>query len=183
MHDFIAHLNTLFTQFGDTRYGPEPVTLKQHALQCAHLAKAAGSDDALIVAAGLHDLGHLLLLEDGKSYEKANDHHDLVAADFLSPYLPGSCTDAIRWHVEAKRYLVANDPEYAKNLSQASIDSLATQGGAMSEAEMQVFRVVTAYDHAIALRRMDEAAKQPDATEMPIQDFLGIVERVASRRL
>jgi predicted HD phosphohydrolase len=183
MLDSVAHLEKLFAKFGAHHYGPEPVTLAQHAMQCARIAADASADEAMIAAAGLHDLGHLLILEDGKSYERANDHHDLVAADFLSEFLPGAVTEPIRWHVEAKRYLVANDAEYAKNLSEGSIVSLESQGGPMSEAEMQVFRVVAAYERALTLRRFDEAAKRPGAPEMTTSDFFQLVERVASWRL
>jgi predicted HD phosphohydrolase len=53
----------------------------------------------------------------------------------------------------------------------------------MSEAEAKIFSNATAFNDAVALRRLDDAAKVPDGDRMAFADFLQIVERVASRRL
>ena len=50
----------LYREHGDVAYSGEPVTQLEHALQSGLLAEEAGADDALIAAAFLHDLGHLL---------------------------------------------------------------------------------------------------------------------------
>ena len=55
--------DTLFAYFdrrGADGYSGEAVTQEAHALQCAALAEAAGAGEALVVAALLHDLGHLI---------------------------------------------------------------------------------------------------------------------------
>jgi gamma-butyrobetaine dioxygenase len=107
----------------------------------------------------------------------------LIGADMLDEYLPGSVVEPVRWHVEAKRYLVTVDPAYEAGLSEGSIASLIRQGGPMSEAEAKIFSNATAFNDAVALRRLDDAAKVPDGDRMAFADFLQIVERVASRRL
>jgi predicted HD phosphohydrolase len=56
-------IRTLFDRHGNIAYSDEPVTQREHALQTAALAEAAGASDALITAALLHDLGHLLNLQ------------------------------------------------------------------------------------------------------------------------
>lgn len=55
--DFI--LETLVVQ-GERLYGGEKVTQLEHALQSAALAEAEDAPAALVVAALLHDIGHLL---------------------------------------------------------------------------------------------------------------------------
>ena len=45
---------------GAAQYGNEAVSQLQHALQCAHLAECSGAPDSLVVAALLHDVGHLI---------------------------------------------------------------------------------------------------------------------------
>ena len=68
---FLEKITQLFTRHGAVHYGPEPVTLMHHSMQCAQLAQAAGADDALIVAAGLHDIGHMVVLAEGRRYTAA----------------------------------------------------------------------------------------------------------------
>src|SRR5262245_66008106 len=51
---------TLFERRGHAAYFGEPVSQLEHALQTAHQADQKGAPDYLIVAALLHDLGHLL---------------------------------------------------------------------------------------------------------------------------
>ena len=182
MDEFLEKITQLFTRHGAVHYGPEPVTLMQHSMQCAQLAQAAGAEDTLIVAAGLHDIGHMVVLEEGLHYTDGGDNHENIGAEFLSLFLPVAVVETVRWHVEAKRYLVATDAAYEALLSQGSIDSLKRQGGPMTEAESQTFRSISTFSSAVALRRMDEAAKTVDAPGMPFTDFLGYVERVALPR-
>ena len=57
------------------------VTEREHALQTAALAEAAGADDAVVAAALLHDVGRLVL--DGVA---AGDRaHDRVGERFSWP--------------------------------------------------------------------------------------------------
>ncbi|AMS31200.1 MAG: HD domain-containing protein [Betaproteobacteria bacterium] len=176
---FLEKITQLFTRHGAVHYGPEPVTLMHHSMQCAQLAQAAGADDALIVAAGLHDIGHMVVLAEGRRYTDGGDNHEHIGAEFLSPFLTSAVVETVRLHVEAKRYLVANDAAYEALLSQGSIDSLKRQGGPMTEAESQTFRSSSAFSSAVALRRIDEAAKTVGAPGMPLTAFLAYVERVA----
>ena len=55
----IADVVALIEKEGGARYGREPVSQLEHALQSAELALCAGARPALIVAAMLHDIGHL----------------------------------------------------------------------------------------------------------------------------
>ncbi len=182
MHELIEKIDNLFRRHGSAHYGPEPVTLLHHSMQCADLARSQMLGDKLVVSAGLHDIGHLLILDDGEPYGAANDHHERLGADFLEQYLPAAIVNPIRWHVEAKRFLVATEPAYRTTLSAGSIASLIQQGGAMTEAEMQTFRAIDGFRETVHLRRLDDQAKAPGAPGMVLGDFLWLVERYVSAR-
>src|SRR5262249_18344131 len=56
----IDWLVRLFKERGDAAYVGEPVSQTEHALQTAWAAEQAGAGSAMIAAALLHDVGHLL---------------------------------------------------------------------------------------------------------------------------
>jgi hypothetical protein len=58
--DIVDEIMALFKSGGEAAYFGEPVTQLEHALQCASLAEQNGAENSLIVAALLHDVGHLL---------------------------------------------------------------------------------------------------------------------------
>ena len=61
--DPIDRLLNLIEAEGSAWYGQERVTQQAHALQTARLAEMEGATDALVAAALLHDVGHLLAKE------------------------------------------------------------------------------------------------------------------------
>lgn len=160
---FVAELTELFARLGGLQYG-EDVSQLQHALQTAHHAKQDHAPPALIVAALLHDVGHLLQ----KAGENAADlgidtRHEHISAGYLARAFGPEVTEPIRLHVAAKRYRVAVDPAYFQRLSSASLQSLALQGGPMSADEIAAFLAEPAAQTALQLRGYDEAGKAPDA--------------------
>ena len=71
----------LFREHGDSEYGGEAVTQLEHALQAATRAQQSGSDSSLIVAALLHDVGHLLHnLPDDAPDQGVDDRHEELGA-------------------------------------------------------------------------------------------------------
>ena len=151
----------LFDTWGGTYYD-DRVTQRDHALQCAALAEQAGADDDLIVAALLHDVGHLLELavSGGVMGDLAVDRqHEATAARVLAPIFPASVTAPIALHVDAKRYLCAVEPAYLLTLSEGSVRSLTTQGGPMTADEVDRFEAMPACVSAVALRRWDDLGK------------------------
>ena len=56
----ISDICVLFARKGGRAYDGEGVTQLEHALQTANLAQHSGATPALVTAALLHDLGHLL---------------------------------------------------------------------------------------------------------------------------
>ena len=53
-------ITRLFERQGGAAYFGEAVSQREHALQSAELAVREGAPDSLVVAALLHDIGHLL---------------------------------------------------------------------------------------------------------------------------
>src|SRR5215472_16930409 len=100
----------LFSTRGSAAYFGEPVSQREHALQAAHLAETEGAVDSLVVAALLHDIGHLLHdLPEDIADQGADAHHEDVGHDWLARYFGPEITEPVRLHVEAKRYLCQVD--------------------------------------------------------------------------
>ena len=145
---------------GGEAYFGEPVTVLEHSLQAAWFVQRDGVDDALIAAALLHDLGHLLHSEGEDAATRGLDtHHDDLGVDALAGHLPTSVLDPIRLHVAAKRYLCFAEPDYLAALSPASVESLDLQGGPMSALEAEAFLAIPHAREALTVRRADDAAK------------------------
>jgi len=169
-----AEIIHLFETRATSQYGREAVSQLEHALQCAQLAEQAGETDATVVAALLHDLGHLIAAKkEGRSDDKQqrDDLHQYIAIPFLRGLLPDSVLEPIRLHVDAKRYLCGAVPTYWASLSPASKRSLELQGGAYSEAELAVFLTQPYAEEAVRLRRYDDLAKVPKATTPELKHF------------
>ncbi|NCV26045.1 MAG: phosphohydrolase, partial [Betaproteobacteria bacterium] len=99
-------IGLLFRQRGHEQYSGEAVSQLEHALQCASLAEAEGASDALVTAAWLHDLGHLLHdLGDTPSLRGVDDLHQYRALPQLRGLFGPEVLAPIALHVAAKRYL------------------------------------------------------------------------------
>ena len=151
----------LYEQYGEQHYD-EDLSQLAHAEQTAAHARAAGAPDALVAAALLHDVGHLLDLAEP---DGAPRHEDRGAV-WLTPLFPPTVTAPIALHVRAKRYRVAVDPPYAATLSAGSVASLAHQGGPLSAAEVAAFEATPGWQDAVALRGWDDAGKV-DGAQVP----------------
>jgi phosphonate degradation associated HDIG domain protein len=156
----------------------EAITELEHGLQCAALARRDGADDALIAAALLHDVGHLLV---GDLFPidvalPRDFKHDAVGARYLSRWFGPEVTEPVRLHVAAKRYLVATDPAYAAGLTPSSTRSLAVQGGPMTDAERAAFEAEPGFRAAVAVRRWDDEGKDPAVTVPPFEAWRGLLE-------
>ncbi len=155
---------SLLERRGQSQYGMEAISQLEHALQCAHLAEKAGETPETVVAALLHDLGHLLVAErDGQPEHNTNhdDLHQFIALPFLRGLFPDAVLEPIRLHVDAKRYLCLMEPSYWADLSPASQHSLEKQGGVFSEREAEAFMNQPFAAESVRLRRYDDLAKVP----------------------
>ena len=169
----------LFDAHGDDRYDEE-LSQREHALQTAALALADGADDAMVVAALLHDVGHLLdVAAGGRADSPRLGRHEQVGAVALSSLFDRSVTAPIELHVEAKRYLTAVDPGLVTRLSSGSRASLVRQGGPMNEAETSDFRSRPWFAEACALRRWDDDGKVDGLVVPPLSAHRPLLERMA----
>jgi phosphonate degradation associated HDIG domain protein len=173
-------IEKLFRDHGHIAYSGEPVTQLEHALQSAQRAEGDGAADALVTAALLHDLGHLLNLQgDTPTARGIDDQHQYFALPFLRPLFPPTVLEPIRLHVDAKRALCALEPDYYEGLSQDSRRSLTLQGGILTHGEAEAFRARAHAADAMRLRRWDDAAKVAGAGTPPLGHYLEIAARCA----
>lgn len=179
--DRIELIRDLFLRRGDSEYGGESVTQMSHALQAATLAEVASSPPALIVAALLHDVGHLLHdLPDDSPDRGLDDRHEVSGFRFLKRHFEADVVRPVRLHVDAKRYLCTVDPEYLASLSRPSVVSFHLQGGEMNREELEAFRADPHFESAVELRRWDDLAKVNDWLTPDLDHFLGYIDRVGT---
>jgi phosphonate degradation associated HDIG domain protein len=158
----VEEILELFARRGASAYHGEAVSQAEHALQAADLAEQEGAPDRLIVAALLHDVGHLLDGQDEDLAERGVDgRHEEAGGAWLARHFGPEVTAPIRLHVAAKRYLCAVDPSYLEGLSPASRLSLDVQGGPMEADQRAQFESNPYYRDAVRLRHWDDTAKVP----------------------
>jgi phosphonate degradation associated HDIG domain protein len=183
--EVLRDIERAFNSAGGMAYLGEDVTMIQHQLQAGALAN--GCDDALVVAALLHDIGHVIGHEEGEPDASAaladeiDAHHDTAGACWLSRWFGPDVTEPVRLHVAAKRYLVATEPGYSSKLSDASVHTLYLQGGPMSTAEVREFEGLRYARDAVTLRRLDEAAKDASRDAPGFDTYRDVVFRVLVR--
>ena len=166
-----------FLRTGQKYYGESAVTQFEHAMQCAALAERESAGSALIAAALLHDLGHLVNPDDRAAAARGDDgEHETIAADYLARWFGERVTLPIRLHVAAKRYLTATELGYTATLSRASVLSLEAQGGPFTAEAATHFAAVPGAADAIRLRRWDERAKEAGAAIPPLDHFRRCLE-------
>lgn len=181
--DEVQEIRGLFEHGGASLYGGEAVTQLEHALQAAALAEAEEAGPELIVAALLHDIGHLLHdLPDDAPDHGVDDVHEALAGDWLAGQFGPGVTEPIRLHVDAKRYLCAVEPTYQTSLSACSLQSLMLQGGPFSVEQSREFEQHPYFDQGVRLRHWDDLAKVPGLETPTLEHFLHFVRQVRSTR-
>jgi predicted HD phosphohydrolase len=180
-------LRSLYEKHGGSDYYGEPVTQYQHALQAAYFAEQYDPNDhELIVAAFLHDVGHLL----GESEEDRMGNlgvlrHEHIGAEYLRKKvgLSERICYLIENHVNAKRYLTYVDKDYYNRLSDASKQTLVYQGGPMNDAEAEQFRSNPDFELCLRMRTFDEAAKDIhfDKYEEKTNEYWNLVKEQISK--
>jgi phosphonate degradation associated HDIG domain protein len=160
----------LYAARGGLTYG-EGVTQIEHAVQCAALARADGAVPSLVVAAFLHDIGHLLVSEADMAASGQDDRHEIAGAQMLADMFGPAVYEPIALHVSAKRYLCFKDAAYFDALSRASKRSLDLQGGPFDAAGATAFEELPHWRDAVALRRFDDTGKREESAHLTFADF------------
>ncbi|HEX4388551.1 MAG TPA: HD domain-containing protein [Steroidobacteraceae bacterium] len=179
-----AEILALYGARGAGAYFGERVSMTEHGLQAAHFAGAEAAPEALVLAALLHDVGHLVEPVPDELADWTSDaRHEELGARWLARRFPREVSEPVRLHVPAKRYLCATDATYGARLSPASVHTLALQGGPMSAAEVQKFRDEPFGSDAVRLRRWDDQGKVAGLRTQALRDYVGLIERWATAPL
>jgi predicted HD phosphohydrolase len=166
------------------RYGLTQLSQLMHAVQAGALCKSTGAPATLVVAALLHDIGHMIhQLGDHPAAAGLDDRHEFIGANWLARNFGPAVSEPVRLHVAAKRYLCTTEPGYQAILSRDSVESLALQGGLMTQAEVMKFKAEPYWKDALSLRRIDDAAKDPDGPSPQFSSFLDVIEAAFRRNL
>ncbi|HVY73270.1 MAG TPA: HD domain-containing protein [Puia sp.] len=172
----------LYAHYGGEEYAGEKVTQLEHMVQAAQLARAQGYPDEIVLAAFLHDIGHIAeKLTDSNGMEGYGiKDHEAIGAKFLEDHgFSFKICRLVGSHVDAKRYLTRRASGYYDQLSEASRRTLEFQGGRMSEEEADIFEEDPMFREIIQMRRWDEAAK---VEHQPVPD-LGIFRKMIIEHL
>ena len=182
--NIVEFIGSIFDRRGSEEYLGEPVTMGEHMLQGATIAESEGQPEEIIVGALLHDIGHFtgefgtFMMNDTE-----DRHHEDAGAVLLEKFFPTVITDCCRYHVAAKRYLCATQPEYFGHLSEASIHSLNLQGGPMTQDEVTEFEKNPNLREIIAVRYLDEAGKQAGMKTPDFWHFAPLVQKLVDKHI
>ncbi|MGO9932922.1 MAG: HD domain-containing protein [Steroidobacteraceae bacterium] len=178
--NLVEEILAIFQNRGSVAYYGESVSMTEHALQAAYFARAAAAPPALIVAALLHDIGHLIDDVPSDISDWTTDaHHEQVGAVWLARRFRAEVSEPVRLHVSAKRYLLATDLEYFAKLSPASLVTLKLQGGPMAAHEIERFEAERFHKHAVLVRQWDDQGKVAGLKTPDLCTYRSLIEELA----
>jgi len=173
---------SLFERRGSGVYFGERISMTEHALQAAYFAREESAPAELLVAALLHDIGHLVeTVPDDLGDWTSDARHEEIGARWLERRMRPEVAGPVRLHVPAKRYLCATDHNYVAMLSQASIITLQLQGGPMTGPELLQFETEPYYREAVRLRRWDDQGKVVGLKTPGLAGYRELIEELALR--
>jgi 2-amino-1-hydroxyethylphosphonate dioxygenase (glycine-forming) len=174
-------IKELFEKYGSYDYIGENVSQLEHSIQCAMMAEKETNDNEVIIAALLHDIGHLISIE--HNLEQIGTYgahqHEIIGYNFAIKYGLGTkIAHLIKSHVITKRYLVSINDKYYNNLSNASKKTLEFQGGKLNNSEIELFKNDPYYDINIKIRNYDDKAKLQNIKLTPLEYYLEMVDEI-----
>jgi phosphonate degradation associated HDIG domain protein len=173
----------IFARRGSGEYFGERVSMTEHALQAAFFARSAGAPPSLVVAALLHDIGHLVEDVPSDLADWTTDaQHEQVGSRWLASRFGPEVSEPVRLHVPAKRYLLATDPAYYAKLSPASVVTLKLQGGPMAAHEVAQFETESFHRQAVRVRQWDDQGKVAGLETPALADYRSLIEEFAIAR-
>jgi [1-hydroxy-2-(trimethylamino)ethyl]phosphonate dioxygenase len=176
----IDDILAVFQQRGSGAYFGERVSMTEHALQAAYFAGIAAAPPGLIVAALLHDVGHLVeSVPDDLADWTVDAHHEQIGSRWLAKRFGAEVSEPVRLHVPAKRYLLATDSAYFAKLSPASVVTLKLQGGPMVAHEVAQFETEPYYKDAVRVRQWDDQGKVQGLKTPGLVDYRSLLEKLA----
>jgi phosphonate degradation associated HDIG domain protein len=170
----------VFQKRGSGAYFGESVSMTEHALQAAYFAGIAAAPPGLIVAALLHDVGHLVeSVPDDLADWTVDAHHEEIGSRWLAKRFRPEVSEPVRLHVPAKRYLLATDSAYFAKLSPASVVTLKLQGGPMAAHEVAQFETEPYYKDAVRVRQWDDQGKVAGLKTPGLGEYRALLEKLA----
>ncbi|HEY3656594.1 MAG TPA: HD domain-containing protein [Steroidobacteraceae bacterium] len=170
----------VFAKRGSGAYFGEGVSMTEHALQAAYFAQSAAAPPSLVVAALLHDVGHLVVdVPDDIADWTEDARHEEIGSAWLARRFPPEVSEPVRLHVPAKRYLCATDARYFLKLSAASVATLKLQGGPMSAASVALFETERFHEEAVRVRQWDDQGKVAGLVTPNLEDYRALIEGMA----
>jgi len=174
-------IQSIYARGGADAYFGEAVTQVEHGLQAAYFAAASGASEALVLAALLHDIGHLIEPAPADIAEWRHDAcHERSGSRWLAAHFGPVVHEPVRLHVAAKRYLCATDRAYVRRLSSASIHTLGLQGGPMTALEVAAFEAEAFGRDAVLLRQWDDQGKVRGLRTPDFTEYLPLMERLSA---
>lgn len=177
----VDHIFQLFQKHGSGDYIGEDVSQLEHALQAADLAQRSGLGADATIAALLHDVGHLLGMEDPNSARMEDcgvvDHEKLGGQWLAELGFSQQVCKLVARHVDGKRYLCAVKKDYHDTLSPASKTTLRHQGGPMTAEEANDFEKDELHKTIVAMRHWDEAAKIKGKEVPSLESYRDLLEK------
>lgn len=154
-----------------TKYGADSCckkcTVLSHSYQTGLLAVGKDYEDELIIAAFLHDIGHLCpLYLSPNQYEKMSCHGLKGAEKWGQFFLEEigfseKITHIVGNIINAKRYLCSKSSNYFHTLSKDQQEIFSNEGGLMSHEEMNTFENDTYFTETVNIRKLDDQANLP----------------------
>jgi 2-amino-1-hydroxyethylphosphonate dioxygenase (glycine-forming) len=181
--DNINSIKQLFENYGNVTYG-EKMTILSHSVQSALIAKSRELNDNLVVAAFLHDVGHMLPLtnetDESMGGFGAIDHETSGAKYLIDVGFNAYITEPIKNHVMSKRYLCTVNDQYHSELSDASKKTMEYQGGLLNEDEVAAFEKEPYFLESVELRLIDDEAKEEDfeVNSVVVEDLFQLCSEV-----
>lgn len=172
----------IFDRRGSGAYFGECVSMTEHGLQAAYFAQTEAAPTELVVAALLHDIGHLIANVPSDIADwTADAHHEAIGSHWLAKRFPPQVSEPVRLHVPAKRYLCATDPAYFAKLSPASVITLKLQGGSMLPPEAARFETEQFHREAVRVRQWDDQGKIAGLRTPQLADYRALIEAISTR--
>jgi [1-hydroxy-2-(trimethylamino)ethyl]phosphonate dioxygenase len=180
--NIVDEIYRIFDTRGAQAYFGEDVSMTEHALQAAYFARQEAAPAALVIAALLHDIGHLLAVVPDDIADWTSDvHQEEPGSRWLAQRFRPEVSEPVRLHVPAKRYLCATDAQYFAKLSSASVHTLKLQGGPMAPQEITAFENEPYFGQAVRVRQWDDQGKVAGLTTPALEDYSALIESLTIR--
>jgi predicted HD phosphohydrolase len=185
----------LYKQYGSSNYIGEHVSQTEHMVLAATCAEkdlksnnlaSVHLHDVIILAAFLHDIGHLLGLKHKLSQmdEWGTMNHDKIGGVYLRDLgFPNELCLLVENHVLAKRFLVTLNPDYYNSLSTASKKTLEYQGGRMTDDELYDFENSEYKNVYIKFRTWEENAKESPNVINSLKKYRDLCKKVLENNI